>query len=140
PCTSPRSRRIDTSVIASTGLRARPTTNDLLTLSMRSAGAAVTPAAEATGIEVVVVFSCSVRVAVTGGLLVVWAGKEEPRASSDNFVGGPRGSGSQSCHGRRHQKSRGPDLAHGSWLFRSAVLPPAASSRWAQISRGRRRR
>ena len=24
-----------------------------------------------------------------------------------------------------HQKSRGPDLAHGSWSVRKAVLPPA---------------
>ena len=40
PWMSPRSRRIDTSEIAATGLRLRPTTNGLLTSSMSSAGTA----------------------------------------------------------------------------------------------------
>lgn len=55
-------------------------------------------------------------------------------------VGGPRGSGGPACRWGRegHQKSRGPDLAHGSWLVRKAVRPPAASSKWAQNSRARR--
>ena len=42
PWMSPRSRRIETFVMAATGFLARPTTNRLLTPSMRSAG---TPAA-----------------------------------------------------------------------------------------------
>src|SRR5688572_9428683 len=74
PWMSPRSRRSDTSVIAATGLRFRPTTNDLLTPSMSRAGTAdvtVEDAGTATG---VVVFSWLVRVAVTSWLLGSWRG------------------------------------------------------------------
>ena len=48
PWMSPRSRRIDRFEIAATGLRLRPTTNDLLTPSRSSAGTAEV-AVEATG-------------------------------------------------------------------------------------------
>src|SRR5215207_1432868 len=93
PWMSPRSRRNDTSVIAATGLRLRPTTNDLLTPSIRRAGTADVTAEDAGTATGVVVFSWLVRVAVTSWLLDRggWGWfreKDEPRASSDALSGG----------------------------------------------------
>ena len=54
-------------------------------------------------------------------------------------VGGPRGSGACApVEDGGHQKSRGPDLAHGSWFVRWRSCRLRSSSRWAQISHARR--
>jgi hypothetical protein len=70
----------------------RPTTNDLLTPSMSKAGTAVV-AAEATGTVRMVVFSWSVRMAVTmDSRCVAVMGNERAAGLVRRFVGGPRGS------------------------------------------------
>ena len=96
PWMSPRSRRIDTSTIASTGLRLRPTTNDLLTPSMRRAGTAATPRPKRP--ERCGWWSSSVVREDGGhcrGLLVRgrWWTEESRGPRSDASSGGPRGSG-----------------------------------------------
>ena len=63
PCTSPRSRRIDTSEIATTGFFFRPTTNRLLTPSMTRAGTPVRGSSSGRAVEPF--FSSGLRVAVT---------------------------------------------------------------------------
>ncbi len=137
PWMSPRSRRIDTFAMAVTGFLALPTTNDLLTPSMSRAGTPDETAHAVWRTAGASVCSCSmvvVAVTVDSG----WREVDMERAADliRRFVGGPRGSvvSSAICRWGRegHQKSRGPDLAHGSWRLRKAVLPPAASSRWAQ--------
>src|SRR5687768_11711077 len=116
PWMSPRSRRNDTSLIAATGLRLRPTTNDLLTPSMSRAGTADVTAEDAGTATGVVVFSWLVRVAVTSWLLGSWrvgvvpGEKIEPRASSDALSGGlaARGVRSWVLPGSRGRASKKP--------------------------------
>ncbi len=149
PWMSPRSRRSDTSEIATTGLFFRPTTNRLLTSSMRRAGTAdVTVDAAGDGHR-----GRPLQLVGQGGghwcsRVCEWwrLGPRHgtSRGPRPTVVGWPRGSWCPVLVARwgreGHQKSRGPDLAHGSGSVRKAVLPPAASSRWAQISRDPRRR
>src|SRR5688500_3082073 len=98
PWMSPRSRRNDTSLIAATGLRLRPTTNDLLTPSMSRAGTADVTAEDAGTATGVVVFSWLVKVAVTWWLLGSrrvgggFRGKKRAAGLVRQFVGRPRGS------------------------------------------------
>src|SRR4029079_2604889 len=54
------------------------------------------------------------------GVVVGWAGHGTRGGPRPTVVGGPRGSwcrsGSAAGGREGHQKSRGPDLAHGSWF------------------------
>ena len=51
---------------------------------------------------------------------------KEPRVRLDVFdVGGPRGWWCFARWAEGNKIAVGPDLAHGSWFVRKAVLPPA---------------
>src|SRR6266566_1227419 len=63
---SPRSRRNETSAIAVTGLRLRPTVNRFVTPSMRRAGMATTSLAGRVSSIGLAIFGCWISVAVTG--------------------------------------------------------------------------
>src|SRR6266436_1512910 len=81
---SPRSRCNDTSAIAVTGLRLRPTVNRFVTPSMRRAGTATTSLAGRVSSIGLAIFGCWISVAVTGvapGLSCAreWDGHEETR-------------------------------------------------------------
>ena len=128
--------------IAVTGARFRPTTNRLLTSSMRSASTPVdgdrrsnAGGSPAPGEPF---FNSGLRMAVTvvapGGAVRVADGDEplqrtKPRVRLDVLdVGGPRGWCCRSVAQRAVSGNKiavGPDLAHGSWFVRKAVLPPA---------------
>ena len=120
---SPRSRRIDTSVIAATGFFSRPTTKRLLTPSTSRAGipdadrpdrGRESPAGrrlqlvdEGGAVTVDSRVRGGVDMERAAGLVPTvrrWASRLV--VSSWSAVGGREG----------HQKSRGPDLAHGSWF------------------------
>ena len=156
PWMSPRSRRIDTCEIAVTGFFFRPTTNRLVTSSMRRAGTAASRAASARSRSAAPA-GRPIRSSVPGsrgwsrgtpgsGAVEGLETRKSRGPRSDGVVGGPRGSGAPDLPwgGAGHQKSRGPDLAHGSWsrpeggpaacgLARDGHRSPdARSRRWAQ--------
>lgn len=67
-----------------------------------------------------------------GGGLRGWSGNDESRGS-DPTIDGRRASrllvsGAAGRAGQGIKKAGGPDLAHGSWFVRMAVLPPADRS------------
>src|SRR5262245_54303869 len=152
----PRSRRSDTFAIATTGLRARPTTNRFVTFSTRRAATAVSTARVEPTTSGRAIFCCPRTVAVTA--LGSWFAAVDWVRPSDRFADPGRESNEprtlldapahrvglaarvMALGLERHQKSRGPDLAHGSWFVWRAAPPHQASSRWAQISRWRAHR
>ena len=149
PWMSPRSRRIDTCEIAVTGVFFRPTTNRLLTSSIRRAGgpsgrlgAGWTCRSEpAAGVAVdgwsgrpaEPFFSCGSRMVVTGGSRKVrgggWSGTTKAASSASRSVVGWASrllvpAGPAVGRGRASKKPgarSGPRL----WFVRKAVLPPA---------------
>ena len=137
PWMSPRSRRIDTSVIAATGLLLATDDEALADVLDEEGGDAPRGAgrprpARPAGRRPF--FSSCGQGGGHGGLQVGCAvgggsvGKRKSRGPrSDAVVGwASRLVVLLALPGQEgHQKSRGPDLAHGSWFVRSAVLPPA---------------
>ncbi len=122
PWMSPRSRRIDTCEIAVTGFFFRPTTNRLLTSSMRRAGGPAGRTGDRTRPRTAGPAASSARSSVVdrgwrsretpgSGSVEVGRKRRKPRVRSDDASsGGPRGSGARAAWTSREgiKKAGGP--------------------------------